>query len=171
MNYLPSVIAVTLSCCKRLADLLASDELLLLKTLHPDFYADGVSAIPDDKLLHGRPFGGIAFLWRKALQGEISVKKFECDARIMGLELRLREHAPQALDLAMNFGICVRRTVLCSLMQPSWTPTASHSSVTLTLPLHGLTTVSLHSVPTTPFKRPPLTIALHPLITFLFPYL
>ena len=42
---------------------LAHDELPLLKNLHADFYADGVSALTDNCINVGRHHGGIAILW------------------------------------------------------------------------------------------------------------
>ena len=44
------------------------EELPMLKSVHADFYADGVTAMDTSSgLLLGRPFGGIAILWRKSI--------------------------------------------------------------------------------------------------------
>ena len=61
---------------------LTNDELSLLKCLHVDFYADGVSAMDTTSgILIGRPFGGIGILWRKS----IGAHKYN-NNRIMGIE-------------------------------------------------------------------------------------
>ena len=64
---------------------LAQDELILLKNLHIDFNADGVSSLCDDGFHVGRPHGGIAILWRKQLAKAIKVKSYD-DKRLMGVE-------------------------------------------------------------------------------------
>ena len=49
---------------------LASDELHLLASLDDRFYGQGVSAMDaGNKLLRGRPHGGLGILWRKTLVG------------------------------------------------------------------------------------------------------
>ena len=66
---------------------LASDEILLLKNLHSDFYADGVSSLSDNGLRIGRPHGGIAVMWRKQLAQVVERVPF-IDKRIMGVTLK-----------------------------------------------------------------------------------
>ena len=64
---------------------LTNDELSLLKCLHADFYADGVSAMDTTSgILIGRPFGGIGILWRKSIGACIQVHKY--NNRVMGIE-------------------------------------------------------------------------------------
>ena len=47
---------------------LTHDELYILKSLHPYFYADGVSAMDTScGMTQGRPFVGIGILWRKSI--------------------------------------------------------------------------------------------------------
>ena len=47
---------------------LTCDELTMLKCLHTDFYADGVSVMDTSSgILRGRPFGGIGFLCKKLI--------------------------------------------------------------------------------------------------------
>ena len=47
---------------------LTHDELPLLRQIHADFDASGVSAMDTgDSILVGRPYGGVAILWRKQL--------------------------------------------------------------------------------------------------------
>jgi len=51
---------------------LSPDKLFLLNEVHPDFSGCGVSAM-SNKLVtgvfHGRPYGGVGFLWRRKLSG------------------------------------------------------------------------------------------------------
>jgi exonuclease III len=65
---------------------LADYDLSLLANIHNEFYARGVSAMDTTKLLVGRPFGGVAILWRKSLASVVKVSTYE-DSRLMGLEL------------------------------------------------------------------------------------
>ena len=52
---------------------LAKFELSLLNSIHSDFAGLGVSAFNSStSLLKGRPYGGVAFLWRKSLQPSLA---------------------------------------------------------------------------------------------------
>ena len=54
---------------------LAKFDLSVLHTVHSDFIGYGVSAFDsNDSLLSGRPYGGIAILFRKALQDRVKVR-------------------------------------------------------------------------------------------------
>jgi len=64
---------------------LARSEIDVLRSLHPDFCADGVSAFDDSALLVGRPHGGVAVMWRSTLTAHVSVLKIEREKRIMGI--------------------------------------------------------------------------------------
>ena len=56
---------------------LTFEELSMLKSVHADFYADGVTAMDTSSgLLLGRPFGGIAILWRKSIGDCIQIHKY-----------------------------------------------------------------------------------------------
>ena len=66
---------------------LAPTEITILKALHPDFCADGTSAFRDDVNLVGRPHGGLAVLWRKYLSHVLTVKRYDCDNRILGVNI------------------------------------------------------------------------------------
>ena len=60
-------------------------DLNFLNLIHSDFLAFGTSAVDTrEGCLVGRPFGGLAFLWRKALGNAVSVKNFN-DPRMLGL--------------------------------------------------------------------------------------
>jgi len=65
---------------------LLKSELHMLSTLHPDFQSMGISAINEENgILCGRPFGGLAILWRKELE-HIKVHDYN-DPRLLGLEV------------------------------------------------------------------------------------
>ena len=65
---------------------LTFEELSMLKSVHADFYADGVTAMDTSSgLLLGRPFGGIAILWRKSIGDCIQIHKYN-DSRVMAIE-------------------------------------------------------------------------------------
>ena len=65
---------------------LTFEELPMLKSLHADFYADGVTAMDTSSgLLLGRPYGGIAILWRKSIGNCIQIHKYN-DSRVMSIE-------------------------------------------------------------------------------------
>ena len=53
--------------------------------IHPDFYGRGISAMdPSSGVLRGRPFGGIAILWRKELDRNFKLVEYD-DDRMLGL--------------------------------------------------------------------------------------
>ena len=86
---------------------LSNDELSLLKCLHADFYADGVSAMDTTSgILIGRPFGGIGILWRKSIGACIQDHKY--NTRVMGIEF---DNGNRKL-LAVNIYICLITTGL-----------------------------------------------------------
>ena len=67
---------------------LTFEELPMLKSVHVDFYGDVVTAMVMDTssgLLLGRPFGGIAILWRKSIGDCIQIHKYN-DSRVMAIE-------------------------------------------------------------------------------------
>ncbi len=67
--------------------LLYPSDLVLLKSLHEDFYGDGVSSIDvESRLIQGRPYGGLAVLWRKTLNIKVAVHKYD-DNRLLGVTI------------------------------------------------------------------------------------
>ena len=79
---------------------LASDELQLLSTMHDQFYSQGVSAMDvRDGICRGRPYGGLAVMWRKSLGG--------CEVidmptpRIMCLQIRNKDNAIALFNIYM----------------------------------------------------------------------
>ena len=60
-------------------------DISFLSTIHNDFLSFGISAIKTTEGFHvGRPFGGLAFLWRKEFGNNIAVKNYD-DPRLLGL--------------------------------------------------------------------------------------
>ena len=64
------------------------DDLHFLSTVHDDFNGFGVTPMSiDNKLLSGRPFGGVGFLWRKQLSNLCKPVLYD-DPRVLGLEIQ-----------------------------------------------------------------------------------
>ena len=62
-------------------------DLNFLNSIHSDFLSFGTSAVDTSVSYHvGRPFGGIAFLWRKVLGYAVAIQKYD-DPRILGLSV------------------------------------------------------------------------------------
>ena len=62
-------------------------ELSILSKIHNDFNACGVSAMDDEIGIRvGRPYGGVAIMWRKSLGNKVNVKYLD-DTRLIGLEV------------------------------------------------------------------------------------
>jgi exonuclease III len=62
-------------------------ELFTLKNLHNEFYATASSAVDTSSdMLIGRPYGGVAILYRKSLARCIDIFKYD-DERIIGITL------------------------------------------------------------------------------------
>ena len=61
-------------------------DLPSLNTLHKDFMTFGISSIDvSDGIVLGRPYGGVAVMWRKDLTSQVKPISFD-DRRIIGLE-------------------------------------------------------------------------------------
>ena len=66
---------------------LVDQELSFLKTIHADFYGDGVSSVNTcNQLMYGRPYGGLAILRRKNIKQPCKIVTYN-DKRIMGIEI------------------------------------------------------------------------------------
>ena len=65
------------------------NQLPMLSSISNEFVGYGLSSMKDEQQIHtGRPFGGIAVLWRKSLNKYISIVTYDCD-RIVGLKFEL----------------------------------------------------------------------------------
>ena len=86
-----SIAEVSELCCKN--DILflqetwlSKFELIMLNKIHKDFFGLGVSAFDSSSaLLNGRPFGGVAVLWKRSIQSSTEVKVIS--ERIMQIDL------------------------------------------------------------------------------------
>ena len=96
---------------------LASFELTILNSIHDDFVGMGKTAMDSSAgLLKGRPFGGLAILWKKSLQS--CVKVIALDKRIMCLHIQTSEGVVSLLNVYLptdygdydsldEFGMCL----------------------------------------------------------------
>ena len=76
------------------ADILLLQETWLLKqnlhklsNIHSDYIGRGISSVKDGVILEGRPYGGLAFLWKKSLPYNVSVIE-TASSRVIGLSLK-----------------------------------------------------------------------------------
>ena len=61
----------------------------MLLHLHPDFNCYGSSAMTIDQgVIEGRPYGGLAVLWRKTLSPYVTIDKDQSEPRLLGMHLR-----------------------------------------------------------------------------------
>ena len=61
-------------------------QLPTLSNINKEFVGYGLSSMKDEEQIHtGRPFGGVAVLWRKTLNKYCSIITYDCD-RILGLQ-------------------------------------------------------------------------------------
>ena len=69
------------------------NQLPMLSSISNEFVGYGLSSMKDEQQIHtGRPFGGIAMLWRKSLNKYISIVTYDCD-RIVGLKFESNSFA------------------------------------------------------------------------------
>ena len=68
------------------------DELTYMSFLSENFCSFSISPMTtDDKLLRGRPHGGVSILWRKSLSHIVKTIKYD-DDRIIGIEMKTSTH-------------------------------------------------------------------------------
>lgn len=64
-------------------------ELPMLGQISSDFYAVGISAMDTGVgIVNGRPYGGLAFMWRKTLSFDCKPLTYNNETRILGLEIK-----------------------------------------------------------------------------------
>ena len=69
---------------------LAEDELALLSNVSKKHYAKGVSSMDPTYCVHtGRPYGGIAILWKKFISPSCNIITFDNEKRLMAIEVML----------------------------------------------------------------------------------
>ena len=86
---------------------LTKDNINFLAGIHQDFDYYGESAVDtSEKLLIGRPYGGIGFLWRKSIGHAVKIRSFQ-DSRILGIELVSNNNSKMLI-------LCVYMPTCCS---------------------------------------------------------
>ena len=66
---------------------LLKEDLHRLSSIHQDYIGRGISSVKNDVILEGRPYGGLAFLWKQSLAHCVST--FEtASIRVFGLTLK-----------------------------------------------------------------------------------
>ena len=67
------------------------DELTMVTNLCEDFISFSLSSMSlDEKLVQGRPHGGISIMWRKSISNDINIVQYD-DNRILGLEIKTND--------------------------------------------------------------------------------
>jgi exonuclease III len=78
-------------------------DITFLTTIHSSFYCTGVSSMRcDQKVLRGRPYGGLGILWRKSIGQCCSVVPYD-DPRILGLEVSTDSNRALIVNLYMPY--------------------------------------------------------------------
>ena len=78
------------------------DELTYMSFLSEYFCSFSTSSMTiDDKLLRGRPHGGVSILWRKSLSHIVKTVKYD-DDRVIGIELQLIHYCFYVATCHMN---------------------------------------------------------------------
>jgi len=68
--------------------------LSVLNSVHPEFMAYGVSAMGDrlkSGVFKGRPYGGVAFLWRRSIAAYVDIIQGSSDGRCLCMSLNLND--------------------------------------------------------------------------------
>ena len=83
--------------------LLWPHDLSMSDTLHQNFNSFSISAMEvNEKIVSGRPKGGLTFLWNKSLDSCVSIKKYDSD-RLLGLMLRLGNYTILIINVYMPY--------------------------------------------------------------------
>ena len=78
-------------------------EIPILSGIHKDFYSRGISSIDTSSGIHrGRPYGGLAILWRKTLGSMCSVSLMD-DSRLMAIEIKIDGITMTILNVYMPY--------------------------------------------------------------------
>ena len=79
-------------------------DLSMLGLISKDFYARGISAMNiDTGIINGRPYGGLACLWRKSLGDRCKPIIYDNEDRIMGIEVNVETGKMLFLNVYMPF--------------------------------------------------------------------
>ena len=87
------------------------NQLPMLSSISNEFVGYGLSSMKDEQQIHtGRPFGGIAMLWRKSLNKYISIVTYDCD-RIVGLKFESNSFAALFVCVYLPYGLTTSMTI------------------------------------------------------------
>ena len=68
--------------------LLCSHNLHFINSIHSDFYAGGCTSVDSsERVIMGRPYGGLCIMWRKPLGPFVTLKQYDTQ-RIIGIEVK-----------------------------------------------------------------------------------
>ena len=90
---------------------LTPNNLKDLNSIHPDFVGFGISAMSDrlcSGIYHGRPFGGVGFLWSKTLSHRFSIGRRASSGRCLSLTMTL--DSGQLVDIVTVYFPCFSST-------------------------------------------------------------
>ena len=80
-------LAATISSSLFLPTLLCSHNLHFINSIHSDFYAGGCTSVnSSERVIMGRPYGGLCIMWRKPLGSFVTLKQYT--ERIIGIEVK-----------------------------------------------------------------------------------
>jgi len=68
--------------------LMNSNKNSTLRNINNNYLADGVSAVPDNELLRGGPYGGLGIMWRKSMVDIIDFKLIPNTNRACAIEIK-----------------------------------------------------------------------------------
>ena len=74
---------------------LHNDKVNMLNNLHPDFVGFGLSSMNSrlsTEIYRGRPFGGVGFLWRKAVSNNVQITSRSVSGRSLCISLECSNH-------------------------------------------------------------------------------
>ena len=86
-------------------------DLDTLSTIHSDYLSLGKSSVPDNKILQGMPYGGLAIFWNKTLAHQVKPIETKCD-QITGVLLTLSDNS---IVLIINVYLPVDNRSMCQL--------------------------------------------------------
>ena len=64
----------------------------VLTTIHDNYLGNGVSGVPENVLLRGRPYGGVGILWKKTLANKVKFKTISNTERACAVEIKHGEN-------------------------------------------------------------------------------
>ena len=93
--------ALTL-CLYRIEAWILNSNKHVLTTIHDNYLGNGVSEIPENVLLRGRPYGGVGILWKKTLANNVNFKTISNTERACAVEIKYDEKVLLMLTCPMT---------------------------------------------------------------------